>query len=167
MWERHWPVIENEQVRSHFLSPLITFLLHNQKADTVVPGRRITPPLLGWSQTQSLIPLPSFFPVSQQECEEWPIRGPDLSHPFLICPFLGIPKSSFSFSSFFFALFCELLYTPLFLSHILSFFWALSPLSHSFQSAQHFKFPQITVYRRAPPSQCSSGCIFCQTTARL
>lgn len=34
------------------------------------------------------------FPVSQQECEEWPMRWLSVSHPALIWPFLGIPRSS-------------------------------------------------------------------------
>lgn len=34
------------------------------------------------------------FPVSQQECEEWPMQWLSVSHPALICPFLVIPRST-------------------------------------------------------------------------
>lgn len=78
-----------------FSFPTVTFLLHSQKPDTVSPGRLIIS-LLGWTQTQFLISLPSLFLVSQQECEEWPVRGLVFSHPALMCPFLGILLLSFS-----------------------------------------------------------------------
>lgn len=58
---------------------------------------------------------------------------------------------------------------PLFSFHIsffLPFHSAYPIFFFFFKSAQHFKFPQITVYRRAPLSSCNSNCIFCQTTLK-
>lgn len=100
-------------------------------------------------------------------------RGLAFSHPALICPFLGIAKSvCLLFFSLFVSVSSYLSVKRYILfssssSCLITFLLAFSThIPFSFQSAQHFEYPQITVHRRAPLSECSSGCIFHQTTGR-